>query len=630
MKDKIPTDYDRYLFHQGSHYKSYEFLGAHPCEENGKTGVRFSVWAPNAAEVRVIGSFNNWDGNINPMERINDSGIWTTFIPEAKKGDLYKYEILTKYGDTRIKSDPYAFYAERKPKTASIVYSLNNYKWNDKKWMDKKKDYTVYNKPVLIYEVHLGSWKRKENGDYLTYRELANELVEYVKDMGYNYIELLPVAEHPFDGSWGYQLTNYYSVTSRYGTPEDFMYFIDKCHQNGIGVILDWVPGHFCKDDHGLRLFDGTALYEPQDPRKAENEWDTLNFDFNQPEVWSFLISNAVFWFDIYHIDGLRVDAVSNLLYLNHGKGDGEWVPNKYGGHENLEAIDFIKTLNKVIFEYFPNPLMIAEESSAWPLVTYPAHLGGLGFNYKWNMGWMNDTLEYMEMDSIYRKYHHNLLTFSFMYMFSENFVLPLSHDEVVHGKKSLLDKMPGDYWQKFANLRTLYGYMMGHPGKKLLFMGGEFGQFIEWNYKQGLDWLLLDYDMHKKLQNYVRELNYFYRQEKTLWEGDHEDGGFEWIDPHDSEQSIITFMRKNKDGSDYTIIVCNFTPEVRHNYRIGVPEFKEYKEVFNSDLEKFGGSGQKNSTIIQPSEQPWHNRPYSIEITIPPLATIFFKPLNQ
>ncbi|MCL0032596.1 1,4-alpha-glucan branching protein GlgB [Peptococcaceae bacterium] len=625
------SDYDLYLFHEGTNFHSYNMLGAHLTEQRGIKGVRFAVWAPNAKEVRVVGDFNSWNGKDHCMTKVKSSGIWSIFIPGLKEGDLYKYEIVTRHNEVLLKCDPYGFYAECRPKTASVVFSsLRNYEWNDDKWFERKRLESIYEQPVLIYEVHLGSWRRKSNNEFYSYKELADELIDYVVQMGYTHIEILPLAEHPHDGSWGYQATGYFAVTSRYGNPRDFMYFVDKCHQAGVGVILDWVPGHFCKDAHGLARFDGTALYESDNPLKSENwQWGTANFDFSKPEVHSFLISNALFWFDVYHIDGLRVDAVAQMLYLDFAKKEGEWVPNKYGGRENIDAIDFMKKLNKAVFANYPHSLVIAEESTQWPMVTMPTYLGGLGFNYKWNMGWMNDMLKYMEMDPIFRKHHHNLLTFSFFYAFSENFILPLSHDEVVHGKKSLLDKMPGDYWQKFANLRLLYAYMMAHPGKKLLFMGGEFGQFIEWNWQKSLDWHLLDYEMHSKLHRYVQDLNFFYKRERSLWELDHSWQGFEWIDPHDETQSVVTFMRKAKSVSDFTIVVCNFTPVMRENYRIGVPQKGMYREVFNSDLEIYGGSRQLNDGNLKASDVAWHNQDYSIEITLPPLAAVFIKPIK-
>ncbi|NLM97082.1 MAG: 1,4-alpha-glucan branching protein GlgB [Halanaerobiaceae bacterium] len=602
-----------YLFHEGRNYKTYSGLGAHICKEGGVEGVRFSVWAPGARKVNLAGDFNNWQGDLNPMEKIKNSAIWTTFVPGIGKGELYKYQIYTGTGKLIYKADPYAFYSELRPGTASRVYPLNSYQWNDEKWMEKRKREAYYDKPVLIYELHPGSWRRDKSGNFLDFRQLADELAVYLKEMGYTHLELLPITEHPFDGSWGYQTTGYFSVTSRYGSPDDFKYFVDILHQNEIAVILDWVPSHFCVDDHGLAQFDGTCLYEPADPSLAYNEWSSLNFDFGKKEVLSFLLSNAYYWFDIFHIDGLRVDAVSNLLYLK--------------GRENKAAIEFLKDLNKIIFKSFPGVMMIAEDSTNWPLVTYPVDVGGLGFNFKWNMGWMNDLLEYIEKDPVYRKYHHHQLTFSFMYMYSENFVLPLSHDEVVHGKKSLLNKMPGDYWQKFAGLRCLYAYMMAHPGKKMLFMGAEFGQFIEWDYQKELDWFLLDFPMHKKLHEYVRDLNHFYLKSPSLWDADYRTEGFEWIDADNNEQSILVFIRRSVTEDRYLIVLSNFTPVVYRNFRIGVPENTYYREVFNSDEERYGGSGVRNPDNIKVCDKPWHNRSFSIKIDVPPLATIFLSP---
>ncbi|WP_432404390.1 1,4-alpha-glucan branching protein GlgB [Wukongibacter sp. M2B1] len=625
--DYIPvSSFDMHIFHQGNHYKSYNFLGSHLIEYKGLKGVSFTLWSPNAKLVNIVGDFNNWVGIDYPMQKVDDSGIWNIFISELVEEELYKYEIHTEGGEIILKADPYAYYSETRPNTASKVFSLNRYEWKDKDWIEEKKKKSIYEEPINIYELHLGSWKKKEDGNFYTYKEIADEIIEYVIEMGYSHIEILPLTEHPFDGSWGYQATGYYSVTSRYGTPLDFMYFVDRCHQNQIGVILDWVPGHFCKDGHGLYKFDGSPLYEYNSPEMAENhEWGTAIFDYGKNEVISFLISNAIFWLDIYHIDGLRVDAVSYMLYLDYGKKDEKWRSNKYGGRENIEAIEFLKKLNTMAFSYFPKVLMIAEESTAWPLVTTPVHLDGLGFNFKWNMGWMNDMLRYMEMDHIYRKWNNDLITFSFTYAFSENYILPLSHDEVVHGKKSLIEKMPGNYWEKFANLRILYSYMIAHPGKKLLFMGGEFGQFIEWDYKKAMDWMLLSFDMHKKMQNFIKKLNKFYKSEKSLYQLDSNDKGFSWID-NNSEQSIIAFMRKGKEKRDFIIIVCNFTPVLRDNYKIGVPYKGIYKEVLNSDLEEFGGSGTKNKKTIKANKLDWHGEPYSIEIQIPPLGALFIK----
>ena len=604
-------------------------LGAHFMEQNGKAGVRFAVWAPHAKAVSVVGDFNAWDTRTHTMQKISDGEIWTIFIEGLEEGEVYKYAIEPQWGGPHImKADPYGFYAEKKPKTASRLYNMKKYKWNDAAWQERKKTHPSYSNPMLTYEVHLGSWRRTLDGGYLSYRELADQLVSYAKKMNYTHIEIMPLCEHPFDGSWGYQATGYYAVTSRYGEPDDFRYFIDTAHANGIAVIMDWVPGHFCKDEQGLRHFDGMTLYESDNEQRAENwEWGTTNFDYGRTEVQSFLISNAMFWFEEYHIDGLRIDAVANMLYLNYGRKEGEWQPNKYGDTGNLEAMDFIKKLNEAIFKFHPNALMIAEESTAWPLISKPVYMGGMGFNYKWNMGWMNDMLAYMSLDPIYRKWNQDKVTFSFMYAFSENFVLPLSHDEVVHGKCSLVSKMPGDYWQKFAGLRGFFGYWMAHPGKKLLFMGGEFAQFIEWNYDDSLDWhLVQEYPMHTKMLEYSRALNKFYKENRPFWEVDFDWNGFEWIDCNDSENSIITFVRKSDNADDFIVVLCNFTPEVRQNYRIGVPKRGDYVEVFNSDAEEFGGSGVKNEGDLHTEDYGWHEREQSLVITVPPMATIYLR----
>ena len=629
MKTSDLSEFDRYLFHQGTNYHAYEMLGAHFVEENGKKGVRFAVWAPHAKSISVVGDFNNWDDRVNQMTRLDDGEIWSIFLENISEGALYKYAIEPQWGGPRIlKADPYGFFAEKKPYTASRVYDMGHYEWKDAEWAEKKRKESSYERPMLTYEVHAGSWRRNADGEYLSYRELADQLIDYVKDMNYTHIEFMPLCEHPFDGSWGYQATGYYAVTSRYGTPDDFRYLVDRAHANGIGVIMDWVPGHFCKDEQGLRHFDGQTLYESDNETRAENwEWGTTNFDYGRTEVQSFLISNAMFWFEEFHIDGLRIDAVANMLYLNYGRKDGEWQPNKYGDTGNLEAMDFLKKLNEAIFQYHPQALMIAEESTSWPLISKPVYMGGMGFNYKWNMGWMNDMLKYMSLDPIYRKWNHDKVTFSFMYAFSENFVLPLSHDEVVHGKCSLISKMPGDYWQKFAGLRTFFAYWMAHPGKKLLFMGGEFGQFIEWNYDDSLDWHLVEqYEMHTKMQEYSKALNKFYCDNKAFWQVDFDWNGFQWIDCNDNENSIVSFVRKAEDSNDFIIAICNFTPEVRHNYRIGVPSKGNYVEVFNSDDEAFGGSGVKNANEIASVDIPWHNREQSITLTIPPLATVYLR----
>lgn len=624
------TDYDLHLFNEGNHHKIFEKLGAHIMTLNGKNGTHFAVWAPSAKSVSVVGNFNNWDGRSHPMLLLANSGVWELFIPGICSGDMYKYEIKTPSNELLVKADPYAFYTELRPGTASIVYDLEGYKWQDGEWIRQRDSGNTFSKPVSIYELHLGSWARSNDGynNFLTYRDYAERLVSYAVEMGYTHIELLPVSEHPLDDSWGYQVTGYYSVTSRYGRPEDFMYLVDECHRNGLCVIMDWVPAHFPKDAHGLAKFDGTALYEHQDPRQGEHpDWGTLIFNYNRHEVRNFLVSNAIFWFQKYHIDGIRVDAVASMLYLDYGRKKGEWVPNKWGGNQNISAADFLRQLNSAVYNYFPGIMMIAEESTSWPMITKPPHTGGLGFTYKWNMGWMNDYLRYVSMDPVYRKYHHNYITFSIMYAMSENYVLVLSHDEVVHGKRSMIGKMPGDYWQKFAGLRVTYGFMYGHPGKKLLFMGGEFGQFIEWNFKQGLDWNLLGYEMHGKLKNFVCDLNKLYTSEKALYEIDFSYDGFEWLDCNDSDHSMISFLRKGTHPEDMLLFACNFTPVVYSNYRIGVPYDAFYKEILNSDSELYGGSnvGNFGGLLAEPIE--YNQRPYSLSIQVPPLAVVVFKP---
>lgn len=631
----VISEYDIYLYSQGNHHKIFEKLGAHVTIINNVSGTLFSVWAPCAKRVSVIGSFNQWDGRRHQMRQLAASGIWELFIPLVTLGDMYKFEIKTQTGEILRKADPYAFFAERRPAKASIVCDIDNYIWNDSDWLEQRAASDVFSAPVSIYELHLGTWSTlsepDENDDiFLNYRNIADRLIPYIKYMNYTHIELLPVTEHPFDGSWGYQVTGYYAATSRYGTPEDFMYLVDKCHQFGIGVILDWVPAHFPKDAHGLAHFDGTAVYEHADPRQGEHpEWGTLVFNHGRNEVRNFLISNAVFWFEKYHIDGLRVDAVASMIYLDYAKKPGQWIPNKYGGNMNLEAVEFLKQLNTTVFNYFKGIMMIAEESSAWPMITKPPYMGGLGFTFKWNMGWMNDFLKYVSMDPIYRRYHHNLITFSIMYSFSENYVLVLSHDEVVHGKCSMLNKMPGDYWQKFAGLRVTYGYTFGHPGKKLLFMGSEFGQFIEWSDHKGLDWHLLDYEMHKKLQTFVRDLNSLYVNENALYQVDFSNDGFEWIDCNDNEHSVVSFIRKGTDYHDMLIFVCNFTPAVNDNYCIGAPFDLDYELVLNSNHEKYGGYEPDHDNVIYKAEkEPLHGRPCRLRLTIPPLSVLIIRPL--
>ena len=633
MKTSALSEFDLYLFHQGTNYHAQEMLGAHFIERDGKRGVRFTVWAPNAKSVSVVGGFNDWDANAQPMQRIRDGEIWETFVEGLGEGEIYKYAIEPQWGGPRImKADPYGVYAEKKPQTASRTYDMNHYEWKDAAWQEKKAHEASYERPMLTYEVHAGSWRRTLDGEYLSYRDMADQLISYVKEMHYTHIEFMPLCEHPYDGSWGYQATGYFAVTSRYGTPDDFRYLVDTAHANGIGIIMDWVPGHFCKDEQGLRHFDGKNLYESDNEQRAENwEWGTTNFDYGRTEVQSFLISNALFWFEEFHIDGLRIDAVANMLYLNYGRKDGEWQPNKYGDTGNLEAMEFLKKLNETIFKYHPQALMIAEESTSWPLISKPVYMGGMGFNYKWNMGWMNDMLDYVSLDPIYRKWNQDKLTFSLMYAFSENFVLPLSHDEVVHGKCSLISKMPGDYWQKFAGLRGFFGYWMAHPGKKLLFMGGEYGQFIEWNFDDSLDWHLVEqYPMHTKMLAYSKALNKFYVESKALWQVDFDWNGFQWIDCNDNENSVVALVRRAEERSDFLVCVHNFTPEVRHSYRIGVPTKGTYVEVFNSDLEEFGGSGVVNAGDIASEDYPFHGRDQSIVITVPPLATVFYRLKGQ
>ncbi|SDH54853.1 1,4-alpha-glucan branching enzyme [Alteribacillus persepolensis] len=619
---------DIYLFHQGTLFHSHHLLGAHPYQLDHQPGYRFAVWAPHAARVCVAGDFNNWNGACHPLEKVSDAGLWAGFIPHIQAGAAYKYEITAPTGQVLLKSDPYAFQSEIRPATASITRPSSSFLWSDNSWQKQQQHKNPYQSPLLIYELHAGTWKKKEDGSFYSYRELADLLVPYVKELGYTHIELLPLSEHPFDGSWGYQISGYYSVTSRYGSPDDFKYFINTCHHHNIGVIMDWVPGHFCKDDHGLRLFDGEPLYEYEDKRKAEKtSWGTLTFDFGRPEVQSFLISNAIYWFEEFHIDGLRTDAVASMLYLNFDKNEGEdAVFNSYGGDENLEALAFLQKLNKAVFHYYPSALMMAEESSAWPLVSAPVHENGLGFNFKWNMGWMNDILQYMKLNPIYRKYHHELLTFSHMYTYSENYLLPFSHDEVVHGKKSLLNKMPGDQWQKFAQLRLLLGYMMAHPGKKLLFMGAELAQYDEWKDKDDLDWELLQFPLHQQMHHYVKELNHFYQHHAGLYDRDHEPAGFTWIDPDNHEQSILVFCRHGVCAEDTLLIICNFTPVVHYDFRIGVTEPGSYKEIFNSDLDSFGGSHQVNDTTLFSEPIAWHNQLQSLQLKIPPFAISILK----
>jgi 1,4-alpha-glucan branching enzyme len=621
MSTLYPTDFQMHLFHEGTLYQSYQLFGAHIIEEDQKLVTRFCVWAPNAEIIRLVGDFNNWNGNDYTFHRVNNEGIWVLVIPENLEGKLYKFEIITKEGHRLLKSDPFAFYSELRPNTASIVYHPEKFQWNDLKWQVKKEKMKTFQEPVLIYEIHLGSWRKKKNGTFLTYRELAEELIPYVMDHGFTHVELLPLTEHPLDASWGYQGTGYYSPTSRYGSPNDLKYFIDQCHQNHIGVILDWVPGHFCKDAHGLYQFDGTHLYGYKEAHDRENlVWGTANFDLGKPEVQSFLISNAIYWIEQFHIDGFRLDAVSNIIYWPNSS---EVTPNPYG-------LEFLKKLNKVIHAYDPNALVIAEDSTDWPQVTAPVHYDGLGFQYKWNMGWMNDILEYMETPSHQRNQVHEKVTFSLLYAFSENFVLPFSHDEVVHGKRSLLNKMPGDYWQKFAQLRLLLGFMFSHPGKKLLFMGFEFGQFDEWKDKEQLDWQLFEFDMHKKLNAYVKELIKIYKRSKPLFELDHLYSGFDWVDVNNRDQSVFSFIRNGKNDDDFLLIVCNFTERSYVNYKVGAPADCKYRELFNSDGEEFGGSGQTNNKLIKVINEPYHGKPFTLEMNIPPFGISILRPVKS
>jgi 1,4-alpha-glucan branching enzyme len=631
MDTNLLTEFDLHLFSEGTHYRTHEKLGAHITEVNGIAGTHFAVWAPNAEKVSVIGDFNNWDPERNPMRNRGPTGFWECFIGGVGPGTLYKYWVKSRHHDyVSERADPYGFASEIRPQTASRVWDLSGFEWNDADWMATRGQRNALDAPISIYEVHLGSWMRapEEDNRWLTYRELAARLADYSEHMGFTHVELLPVSEHPFDGSWGYQTVGYFAPTSRFGTPDDFMYFVDTLHRRGIGVIIDWVPAHFPTDGHGLGYFDGTHLYEHADPRQGLHpDWDTFVFNYGRSEVANFLISNAIFWLEKYHIDGLRVDAVASMLYLDYGRREGEWVPNRFGGRENLEAIEFFRRLNSKVYEEYPEVMTIAEESTAWPMVSRPVYLGGLGFGYKWNMGWMHDMLEYMSQDPVYRAYHHGKITFSMLYAFSENFILPFSHDEVVHGKSSMLGKMPGDDWRKFANLRLLYGYMTGHPGKKLLFMGCEFGQWREWNHDTGLDWHLLEYQPHQGLQRWVRDLNTFYRGEPALYELDADQRGFEWIDCNDSRYSVVSFLRRGRSADNAIVFVCNFTPVPRYNYRVGVPFSGFWKEVLNSDAPLYGGSGQGNLGGVHAAPVGMHGRAYSLTLTLPPLGMVAFRP---
>lgn len=624
-KKHSENDVPLYLFHEGSNSNAYEYFGSH---RKNKNTVVFRVWAPDAKNVSVTGDFNDWSETENPMKQLkNSGGVWEAEIKNIKPYDMYKYCITAADGRTLMKCDPYGFHMETRPGTATKYYEIDDcYEWHDEKWVEGRNGKNIYESPVNIYEIHAGSWKQYDDGNFYSYRALADSLVPYVKKMGYTHIEFMPLTEYPFDGSWGYQVTGYFAATSRYGEPKDLMYLIDKCHENGIGVILDWVPAHFPKDANGLYEFDGGPLYEYSDPRKGEHYgWGTRVFDFGKNEVRSFLMSSASFWLKKYHLDGIRIDAVASMLYLDYDRKDGEWVPNKNGGNENLEAVEFLQKLNENIFRDFPYAMMIAEESTSWPMVTKPVFSGGLGFNFKWNMGWMNDILRYFSLDGFFRKYNHDCITFSMFYAFSENFVLPISHDEVVHGKKSLIDKMPGSYDEKFAGVRAFLGYMMAHPGKKLMFMGQEFGQFIEWNYEKGLDWLLLDYPKHRALQNYFKKINEFYKANPAFWQIDYSWEGFSWISSDDKDNSVIAFRRIDEKGKEI-IVVCNFTNVERCDYRIGIPKKGAYKIVFNSDDVEFGGEGKGNNGKLKTESINMHGFEQSISLDLPPMSAIYIK----
>ena len=623
------TDDDLYLFNEGSHFHLYEKLGAHPMTVDGTAGTYFAVWAPDAEQVSVIGTFNDWNSSSHPLRPHGQAGIWQGFIPNVGKGTLYKYHIRSRFNGYRVdKTDPFSIFNEIPPKTASIIWDLE-YAWDDQAWMAKRHNHAALDAPMAIYEVHLGSWRRvpEEGNRSLSYRELAPALAEHVQQLGFTHVEFLPIMDHPYFASWGYQTTGYFAPSGNFGTPQDFMYLIDYLHQHGIGVILDWVPSHFPSDEHGLAYFDGTHLFEHADPRQGIHpDWHTLVFNYGRNEVRSFLISSAFFWMDKYHADGLRVDAVASMLYLDYSRKEGEWIPNRYGGRENLEAIDFLRRFNEEVYKSYPDVQTIAEESTAWPMVSRPVYVGGLGFGLKWDMGWMHDTLEYMSQDPLFRRYHHSKLTFRMLYAFHENFVLPLSHDEVVHGKGSLIGKMPGDDWQKFANLRALFGYMYAQPAKKLVFMGGELGQWREWAHDGTVDWDLLDYPLHAGLQRWMAELNRLYRSEPALHELDCDPAGFEWIDCNDAEASVISLMRKGRTTSDIILVACNFTPLARHNYRVGAPCGGFWREVLNSDATEYGGSGQGNLGGIETVPIRLHGRPYSLTLTLPPLGAVFLK----
>ncbi len=632
----ILSDFDLYLFGQGKDYRIYDKMGAHLRTINGMTGVTFVLWAPNARSVSVIGDFNGWQHGATPMHRRhNDLGVWECFVPGLTEGSLYKYAITSQFNDYTVeKGDPYGFAVQLRPHTASKVADIHRHPWQDEAWMQKRAEHQQLSSPISIYEVHAASWRHAldQSGEprFLTYREMAHALASYVKELGFTHVELMPITEYPYDASWGYQVTGYYAPTSRFGSPEDFQYFVDYMHQQGIGVLLDWVPSHFPKDGFALSYFDGTHLYEYADARKGEHkEWGTYVFDYGRPEVRAFLLASGLFWLREYHIDGLRVDAVASMLYLDYSRKHGEWEPNRYGGREHLEAVDFLRQLNEAVYAEQPGTITIAEESTAWPMVTRPTYMGGLGFTFKWNMGWMHDMLSYMSLDSIYRRYYQSNITFSMMYAYNENFVLPLSHDEIVYGKGSLISKMPGDIWQKFANLRAFYAYMWGHPGKKLLFMGDEFGQWNEWNFAQSLDWHLLEPQQpafHAQLQDFIRDLNQLYQEEPALSKLDYDWAGFSWIDIHDTDNSVVSFMRKSDKEEETLVFVCNFTPVPRYGYRLGVSSAGIYHEVINSDATRYGGSGVENTQPMPSGPMQWQSCPHSILLTLPPLGTVILK----
>ena len=623
--EPLIKELDLYLFNESKHRRAWEFMGAHLKEIDDVHGVQFVVWAPYVKRVSVVGDFNGWNGLRHPMRNRGASGIWELFIPGLHQGDPYKFEILSSEGELFLKADPYAQRTSMRPDTTSIVTSDSDYSWHDQDWLEHRSNWEWHRSPVAIYELHLGSWRHNSEGTFIGYREIAEDLVNYVLELGYTHIELMPIMEHPLDESWGYQVSSYFSPTARYGNPDDLRYLINHCHTNGIGVILDWVPAHFPKDNFALAQFTGEPIYEYADPKRGEHQdWGTLIFDYGRHEVRNFLIASALYWIDNFHLDGIRVDAVASMLYLDYSRQEGEWAPNEYGGREHLEAIEFIKDLNEVVHENYPGVISIAEESTSWPMVSRPTYMGGLGFSMKWNMGWMNDTLSYFESDPVHRKYHQDQLTFSQLYAWTENFVLPFSHDEVVHLKKSMLDKMPGDNWQRFANLRLLYAYQYAHPGKKLLFMGGEFGQWNEWDAKSSLDWVLCDYPLHNGVQKLIGDLNSIYKREPSMHMNDFDAEGFEWIDCHDSEQSVISFIRHG--GGEKILCLFNFTPVPRENYRIGVPEAENYKEIFNSDSAYYGGSDLGNGGMIEVDSKPWMGFERSLELTLPPLAAIYLK----